>query len=494
MCFSQTYFKLERTFTMAKSTATDQKMHTDHALLCLLGQKARELKLLEPLHQLVKIDQKTLLHSPTEKLVDAMLAIACGAEAMSEINTVLRADPALSRAWGRQGCADQSSVQQTLSTCSEINISQMQQVLAHIYHKMGRAALHDYTTGPLILDIDLTGLPCSKNYEAASKGYFANSKKGTTGRQLIRVNASQYDEIVYQKVCPGNASSSELENLQTVLAATLQMLGLSAQQKGHLLLRLDGGFGTTAIIEYLLAEGYQFILKLHSASRAKKLGHSLKEEEWLADDSTLRWASLLGHEARALYSSSSSSQSSRAGKLQLIAVRCKRDTSDKPKKKAPAKTKAKSEYVYSVLAVQRESINSSENLAGSTLLEQLAFYDDRATIESASFRGDKQGLKLIKRRKASLYAQEMLILLAQLVHNLIVWARDWLSEEEPRLREFGIKVWVRDLFRMPGRIKFKAGRIVKVHLRRGHQYARRFFEAFYHFWAKSEIRLFLDET
>jgi hypothetical protein len=127
-------------------------------------------------------------------------------------------------------------------------------------------------------------------------------------------------------------------------------------------------------------------------------------------------------------------------------------------------------------------------------LEQLAFYDDRATIESASFRGDKQGLKLIKRRKASLYGQEMLILLAQLVHNLVVWARDWFSKEEPRLAEFGIKVWVRDLFRMPGRIKFKAGRIVKVHLGRGHQYARRFFETFCLFFAKSEISIFLDEV
>jgi hypothetical protein len=61
------------------------------------------------------------------------------------------------------------------------------------------------------------------------------------------------------------------------------------------------------------------------------------------------------------------------------------------------------------------------------------------------------------------------------------------------LRELGIKVWVRDLFRMGGRLKFKGGRIVKVHLWRGHQYARRFFETFYHFFAKSEITLFLDE-
>ncbi len=476
---------------MAKSTLSKQKLHSEHALLCLLGQKAQELKLLDPLHKLVKIDQKTLVHTPTEKLTDALLAIACGAEALSQINTVLRADGAVSRAWGRVRCADQSSVQETLSACTATNIDQMQTALAQIYQKLARASNHSYATGPLILDIDLTGLPCSKNYAGASKGYFAKSKKGTTGRQLCRVNASQYDEIVYQKVLPGNASSSDLESLKTVLVATLQMLGLSGEQKGQLLIRLDGGFGTTAIIEYLLAEGYQFIVKLHSASRSKKLGHALKEEAWVCDNNGLRWASLLGDEASNLYATSSSNETITASKLQLIAVRCKREEPDQLKKKV--KAKAKSEYVYSVLAVKREVIKSARDLAGAALLEQLAFYDDRATIESASFRGDKQGLKLIKRRKASLYGQEMLILLAQLVHNLVVWARDWLSEEEPRLAELGIKVWIRDLFKMPGRVKFKAGKIVKVQFRRGHQYARRFFEALAHFFVKSEIRLFLDE-
>lgn len=278
---------------MAKFTAPEQKMHSQHALLCLIGQKAQELKLLDPLHKLVKIDQKTLVHSPTEKLTDAMLAIACGAEALSQINTVLRADGAVSRAWGRAGCADQSSVQDTLSACTATNIDEMQEVLAQIYRKFARASNHSYATGPLILDIDLTGLPCSKNYAGASKGYFANSKKGTTGRQLCRVNASQYDEIVYQQVLPGNASSSNLETLKAVLAATLQMLGLNSEQKGQLLIRLDGGFGTTAIIEYLLCEGYQFIVKLHSSSRSKKLGQALEENQWHCDHNGLRWASLL---------------------------------------------------------------------------------------------------------------------------------------------------------------------------------------------------------
>ncbi len=480
---------------MSKSNASKEKMHSQHALLCLIGQKAQELKLLDPLHRLVKIDQKTLVHSPTEKLVDAFLAIACGAEALSQINTVLRADPALSRAWGRKGSADQSSGKQTLSECTALNIEQMQQVLREIYQKLGRAANHDYSTGPLILDIDLTGLPCSKNYAGASKGYFANCKKGTTGRQLCRVNASQYDEIVYQKVSPGNASSADLAQLKAVLTATLQMLGLAPQQKGQLLIRLDGGFGTTDIIEYLLSEGYQFILKLHSASRSKKLAQALQENQWVGDHNGLRWASLLDEAVSDLYTNATTDELQRASspKLRLIAVRCKREEA-KAGAKTTKKGRAKSEYAYSVLALRRETFKDAQDLAEAALLEQLAFYDDRATTLSASFRGDKQGLKLIKRRKASLYGQEMLILLAQLVHNLVVWARNWLSEEEPRLAEFGIKVWVRDLFSLPGRLKFKGGQIVKVRLGRGHQYARRFFEAFCHFFAKSEIRLFLDEV
>jgi hypothetical protein len=221
----------------------------------------------------------------------------------------------------------------------------------------------------------------------------------------------------------------------------------------------------------------------------------------------LRWASRLDEAANQLYAIPNHAEGETEAaaarvspaKLQLIAVRCKRV--EVVELKAKAKAKAKSEYVYSVLAVcrtARESENavntSTEEVTLASSLAQLALYDERATIESASFRGDKQGLKLIKRRKASLYGQEMLILLAQLVHNLVVWARNWLSEYEPRLAEFGIKVWVRDLFRLPGRVKFKGGRIVKVQLRRGHQYARRFFYAFYHFFAKSEIRLILDEV
>ena len=48
---------------MQKDTTSNQKLHSDHALLCLIAQKCRQLHLLDPL---VKIDQQTVEHSPTD--------------------------------------------------------------------------------------------------------------------------------------------------------------------------------------------------------------------------------------------------------------------------------------------------------------------------------------------------------------------------------------------------------------------------------------------
>jgi len=51
-----------------------------------------------------------------------------GAHGMVEINTRLRADPALQAAFGRTACAEQPVVQQTLDACTDENVTQMQQV------------------------------------------------------------------------------------------------------------------------------------------------------------------------------------------------------------------------------------------------------------------------------------------------------------------------------------------------------------------------------
>jgi hypothetical protein len=79
----------------------------------------------------------------------------------------------------------------------------MQQAMNTIFQEHSRAYRHNYRARWQLLDIDLTGLPCSKNNELSAKGYF--SKEGIRyGRQLGRVVATHYEEIVVDRLYTGN--------------------------------------------------------------------------------------------------------------------------------------------------------------------------------------------------------------------------------------------------------------------------------------------------
>lgn len=92
---------------------------------------------------------------------------------MVEINTRLRADPALQAAFGRSACAEQSVVQQTLDACTDENVTQMQEALDQIFRQHSRAYGHDYGGTYHILDVDMSGMPCGPKAALATKGYFA---------------------------------------------------------------------------------------------------------------------------------------------------------------------------------------------------------------------------------------------------------------------------------------------------------------------------------
>jgi hypothetical protein len=67
--------------------------------------------------------------SPIDKLYDGFITILAGAHGMVEVNTRLRSDEALQRAFGREACAEQSVIQETLDACSASNGSHMQEAL-----------------------------------------------------------------------------------------------------------------------------------------------------------------------------------------------------------------------------------------------------------------------------------------------------------------------------------------------------------------------------
>ena len=82
------------------------------------------------------------------------------------------------------------------------------------------------------------------------------------------------------------------------------------------------------------------------------------------------------------------------------------------------------------------------------LLAYVTFYDQRGGGVETSFKGDKQGLGIGKRSKKRFTAQQVVMLLGSLAHNVIVWARHWLAS--PSLHHYGTLRMVRDVFHISG--------------------------------------------
>ena len=82
------------------------------------------------------------------------------------------------------------------------------------------------------------------------------------------------------------------------------------------------------------------------------------------------------------------------------------------------------------------------------LLAYVTFYDQRGGGVETSFKGDKQGLGFGKRSKKRFVAQQMVMLVGSLAHNVIVWARRWLAS--PSLQHYGTLRMVRDVFHISG--------------------------------------------
>jgi hypothetical protein len=87
------------------------------------------------------------------------------------------------------------------------------------------------------------------------------------------------------------------------------------------------------------------------------------------------------------------------------------------------------------------------------LFAALYAYDLRSGGVETSVKGSKQGLGLTKRNKKRFSAQEMLVLLAQLAYNLIIWTRNLLAVQSPKLRSYGLLRMVRDVFHIDGRVQ-----------------------------------------
>lgn len=377
----------------------------------------------------VEIRQKTVKHRPIDKLLDIFIHILTGEQRIVTMNTGLRCDVGLQRAFGRETCVEQSLANTTLNRCDEETVSQMYAVVQELVRQHSRSYQHDYKRHWQVLDVDMTGLQAGAQAEGSAKGYFAN-KRGAPGWQLGRVLAINYGDIICERLYDGRAHlESKLEEL---VRAAEETLALTAGQRQRTRLRIDGAGGSDRFVNWALERGFGILTKVHSWKRSRNLATSVKK--WHVDPHddgrAVGWVTTTHPYVRA---------------TRQLAVR---------------KRNKQGQWLFSVLVTSlppqalvwlaQQPTPRALPTRNRTMWALLHAHDHRGGGVETIIRESKQALGLNKRNKRRFIAQEMLMLLTQLAHNTLIWFRQALAAVDPRWQFWGLMRLVRDFLNMRG--------------------------------------------
>jgi hypothetical protein len=287
----------------------------------------------------------------------------------------------------------------------------------------GATPHHRFSEDLLWVDVDLTPMPIGAKAEGSERTWMGRNRS-KTGRKTLRITASQYREILHETLLRGKETA--VPALKAALLEVETHLGWSRERRARIVLRMDGGFGTTEVLNWLLSRGYQVVAKISHSGRVHKLRQHIGP--WQPTSSP-------GREIAAILRPHRFCRATRQWGIRT------------PQEHGG--------YHYAVL------------LTTLTDLEPTAVadaYDGRAMIE-ATFCQDKQALGLVKRRQHTWEAQQVVLLLARLAHHLLLWSKRWLSRVPStrwRLRGYGLVRLLQEVYTVPGVTRWRRGWLVSV--------------------------------
>lgn len=164
--------------TQTSRTLTGTGNPTQHAMLIVWGEFAREIGLMEQLRG-VKIRQKRVIRAPYEKLAEFLIGLLSGMEYLSDLSesaAPLASDGEVATAWRLNKLADASGVSKTLKASDEQTLATLAAALEAVERPFLLRAVTDLRQKGKVfqLDADLTGRAVSSTsstFPGAAFGY-----------------------------------------------------------------------------------------------------------------------------------------------------------------------------------------------------------------------------------------------------------------------------------------------------------------------------------
>jgi len=252
---------------------------------------------------------------------------------------------------------------------------------------------------------------------------------------------------------------------------------LDEAKRKRTIIRVDAGGGSVDEVNWLLGADYQLHCKDLSSARAKNLAATVKA--WVSDPHTpgreLGWVNEPGDEY--------------IRPLRRLALRWKKKNGQM--KYAVILSTLEPRDVILLTKQPVDRVGDERAVMGG----YAAFYNQRGGTVEIEIKEDKQGVGMTKRSKKRFEAQQMVVQLNSLAHNLIVWSRRWLSVATPKLREYGFLRLVRDAFQVSGLVELDArGKVIKIVLNQKAAWAKRCISALNALLKPEHVAVILGET
>jgi hypothetical protein len=292
---------------------------------------------------------------------------------------------------------------------------------------------------------------------------------------MWRVVAPHYEEVVVDRLFAGNLKLTEA--LQPTVKAAASPHPKVVSPRRPTVLRIDAGGGSLKDVNWLLERGYQIHCKDYWTKRAAHW--SLAVKEWV-DDPRHRGRQLGWVEVQ---------NESYVREVRRIGVRWRKANGQRCY--ALLLSTLAPEEVLELLGREKEQVLDREKV----LVAYMQLYDERGGAIEIEIKESKQGLGISKRNKKSYCGQQMVMLLGTLAHNLVVWAKRWMVAGVPKIKKYGVKRMVRDVFAVSGFVEINDGdEIKRVVMNKAAPLARSCAKCLDGLLKREQVKVILGET